>query len=125
MISLISSDFKLISTFEISCFPLEEFTFNIRSTIELNNQIDLPSNEDLQRTLTSLTDHRVISCVDYFSHEKMGQCHFYTYPYTMTCYENINNRFPDGVFKYVRCVTLFDEHTFFIELLKHFRFSQT
>ena len=91
---------------------LKEFTFNIRSTIELDNQIHLPSNEDMQRTFTDLTDHRIISCVDYFSYEKIGQCHFYTCPYTMTCYENISNKFPGGVFEYVRCVTLFDEHPF-------------
>lgn len=91
---------------------LREFTFNIRSTIKLDNQIHLPSNEDMQHTLTDLTDHRIISCVDYFSHEKIGQCHFYTYPYTMTRYENISNKFPGGVFECVRCVTLFDEHPF-------------
>ena len=32
--------------------------------------------------------------------------------YTMTCYENISNKSPSGVFEYVRCVTLFDEHPF-------------
>ncbi|CAF4115845.1 unnamed protein product, partial [Rotaria sordida] len=105
---------------------LNEFIFNIRSIIPLNNQTHLLSNEDIHRTLTNLTDHQVISCVDYFPSNKSGQCHFYTYPYTMVYYENITNNFPGELFKCVQSVTLFDErpfeHTFFMQIAQAFPF---
>lgn len=103
---------------------LKEFIFNIRSIISLNNVIELPSKEDIQNTLTSLVDRQVISCVDYFSNEKVGQCHFYTYPYILRTYENITNNFPGGLFKYVERITIFDErsfdHSFFIRIAQSF-----
>ncbi|CAF1626231.1 unnamed protein product, partial [Rotaria sordida] len=78
---------------------LNEFIFNIRSIIPLNNQTHLLSNEDIHRTLTNLTDHQVISCVDYF---------------------------PSELFKCVQSVTLFDErpfeHTFFMQIAQAFPF---
>ncbi|CAM4904474.1 unnamed protein product [Rotaria socialis] len=105
---------------------LNEFTFNIRSSILINDQIHLLSNEDIQRTLTSLSDHQVISCVDYFPSNKTGQCHFYTYPHTRQYYDNITNNFPGGLLKHVRIATLFDErpfeHTFFMQIAQAFPF---
>src|SRR5271154_4430129 len=83
---------------------LKEFIFNIRTIIKLNNPLHLPSNEDIQRTLTSFTDHQVICCVDYFPKDESGQCHFYTYPYTMIHYDNITNNFPGGLFECVQYV---------------------
>lgn len=105
---------------------LNDFLFNIRSIISLDNQMLLLSNDDIQRTLTNLTNHQVNSCVDYFSNEKSGHCHIYTYPYTMIYYENITNNFPGGLFKYVQTVKLFDEcpfeHMFFIRIAQAFPF---
>ncbi|CAF1286725.1 unnamed protein product [Rotaria sordida] len=105
---------------------LNEFTFNIRSIISINDHTYLLSNEYIQRTLTNLTDHQVISCVDYFPSNKTGQCHFYTYPHTMLHYDNITNNFPGGLFEHVRSATLFDEspfeHTFFIRIAQAFPF---
>jgi len=107
---------------------LKEFIFNIRTIIKLNNQLHLPSNEDIKRTLTSFTDHQVICCVDYFPNKKSGQCHFYTYPYTMVRYNNITNNFPGGLFECVQCVRLFDErpfeHTFFLRIAQAFPFLE-
>ncbi len=77
---------------------LKDLIFNIRTTIELKNQIHLLSNKYIQRTLTSFGDYQVVSCVDYFLHEKRGQCHFYTCPYALTHYTNITNNFPGGLF---------------------------
>ncbi|CAF4572280.1 unnamed protein product, partial [Rotaria sp. Silwood2] len=50
-------------------------------------------------TLTSLSDHQVISCVDYFPSDTIDQCHFYTYPYTILHYDNITNNFSSKLFK--------------------------
>jgi hypothetical protein len=111
----------------ISHLPqLNNFVFNIRSIISINNQISLPSNDDIQRTFANLTNHQIISCVDYFPKEERGECHIYSYPYTMNYYYNITNNFPGGLFKCVREISLFDEHPFehdfFIRIAQAFPF---
>jgi len=46
---------------------LNKFTFNIRSIIDYPNQINLPSNEDIQNTFKNLfQDNQIISSIDYF-----------------------------------------------------------
>jgi hypothetical protein len=103
---------------------LNKFTFNIRSFIYNYDQANLLSNEYIQDTLKGLGDIQVISCVDYFPNERSGQCHFYSYPYTLTYYEYITNNFSGGLFKCVREVSLFDkcpfEHEFFIRIAHAF-----
>ncbi|CAF4654269.1 unnamed protein product, partial [Rotaria sp. Silwood2] len=85
---------------------LNDFVFNIRSIISLDNQLHLPSNEDIRLTLTGFTNYQVISCLKYFSNNKIGYCHIFTYPYTMVHYENITNNFSGGLFKSVQTVRL-------------------
>jgi len=105
---------------------LNQFIFNIRSMIRPDDPINLPSNEDIQRTFTNFKDCKVISCVDYFPKERYGQCHMYSYPYTLTYYDDITNNFPGGLFNNVQEVTLFDEqpfqHEFFIRISQSFPF---
>ncbi len=43
---------------------LNKFTFNIRSTVRLDNQINLLSNEDIQYTFIDFPNNQIISCVD-------------------------------------------------------------
>jgi hypothetical protein len=108
---------KFIDGFELKkdiinhMVQLNKFTFNIRSCIQCSNQIDLPSNEDIQYTFRDFND-RIISCVDYFSMDEEGYCHIYSYPYKLNFYKNITNHFPGGIFECVREVSLFDEHPF-------------
>ncbi|CAF5222903.1 unnamed protein product, partial [Rotaria magnacalcarata] len=45
---------------------LKKFSFNIRSIIDLDNQTNLPSNEDIQQTFQDFQDNQIISCIDYF-----------------------------------------------------------
>ncbi|CAF2562733.1 unnamed protein product [Rotaria sp. Silwood2] len=52
------------------------FLFNIRSTICLRNQINLPSNEDIQHMFKEFQDNHVISCVDYFFEAERSQYHY-------------------------------------------------
>ncbi len=105
---------------------LKKFQFNIRSHLLLNDQISLSSNEDCQLSFKDFKDNKVISCVDYFSHRKQGQCHMYSYPYQATWYQSITNHFPGGLFKCVRKVSLYDEHPFehefFLKIKKSFPF---
>ncbi|CAF2743590.1 unnamed protein product [Rotaria sp. Silwood2] len=100
---------------------LNQFTFNIRSTIRLHNKISLLlSNEDIQNTFNDFQNNKIISCVDYFSEMERGQCHIYSYPYQLIYYHQITNNFSGGIFKYVREISLFDEqpfeHEFFFQI---------
>ncbi|CAF0719889.1 unnamed protein product [Rotaria sp. Silwood1] len=77
---------------------LNKFHLNICSTILLEDQIYLPSNEDIQHSFKHFSDIQIISCVNYFSEVKKGQCHVYSYPFTIRNYPNIANNFPGGLF---------------------------
>ncbi|CAF1244301.1 unnamed protein product [Rotaria sp. Silwood1] len=109
---------------------LNKFIFNIRSIIlSLQKQINLPSNEDIQQTFKDFQENQIISSVDYFSEEGEGQCHVYSYPYTMQHYHGITNNFSGGLFEYVYDVSLFDErpfqHEFFLRISQSFPFMRS
>ena len=91
---------------------LNKFTYNICSIFHLTNPTYLPSSEYIKSTLKNLGGNKIISSVDYFPNSKFGQCHIYSYPYTMRCYNTITNNFPGGLFEYVQKISLFDEHPF-------------
>ncbi|CAF2648397.1 unnamed protein product [Rotaria sp. Silwood2] len=101
---------------------LNKFLFNIRSRLLLNDQVYLSSNEDCQLSFNGFKNLKIISCVDYFPKCKEDQCHIYSYPYQAKYYESITNNFPDGLFKYVREVSLYDErpfeHEFVVKIAK-------
>jgi hypothetical protein len=103
---------------------LNNFTFNIRSQSEFYNQIELPSNTDIQHTFKDFKKNQIISCVDYFQDRKYSQCHMYSYPYQLKFYNNIANNFPGGLFKCVHEVSLYDEqpfeHEFFLRIAQSF-----
>lgn len=90
---------------------LNKFTFDIWSILPRANQINIPSNEEIQYTFTNF-NHKIISYIDHFPETNLCNCHIYSYPYTLTYYNNIANSFPGGLFKCVRNVSLFDEHPF-------------
>ncbi|CAF1524954.1 unnamed protein product [Rotaria sordida] len=103
---------------------LKKFLFNIRSRLPLNEQVNLLSNKDCQFSFNDFKNNKIISCVDYFQSRKEGDCHIYLYPYQAKHYEFITNNFLDGLFKYVREVSLYDErpfeHEFFLKIAKSF-----
>ena len=103
---------------------LKKFSFSIHSSIYLNNEINLPSNEDVQNTFKDFKDNQIISSVDYFSNNKKVQCHVYSYPYKRIKYKRISNNFPCKYFPYVREISLFDEqpfeHEFFLRITQAF-----
>ncbi|CAF0733371.1 unnamed protein product [Rotaria sordida] len=107
---------------------LKQFTFDIRSVIYINNEMNLPSKEDIQRTFNDFPYTKIISCVDYFLEYKEGLCHIYSYPFLMRHYENVTNNFPAGLYPYVRVVSLYDEypfeHEFFIRISQSFPFME-
>lgn len=105
---------------------LKKFTFNIRSVIAFNNQVNLPSNDDIQNTFKNFNNTQIISFIDYFPKSNEYHYHIYSYPHIGLYYHNISNNFPGGLFKYVRRISLFDErpfeHEFFLRLTKSFPF---
>jgi hypothetical protein len=107
---------------------LNDFSFHIRSTMIINNGMNLPSKQDIQQTFTDFKDNQIISYVDYFQERKRGQCHIYSYPFLMNYYEGITNNFPSGLYSYVRVVSLYDEqpfeHEFFIRIGQSFPFIE-
>ncbi len=111
----------------INHLPLSrEFVFNIRSKFSFYDEMHFLSNEDVQDTFTDFKDYEVISSIDYFPNDKSGRCHIYSYPYTLTHYDDITNNFPGGLFNCVQKVTLLDkrpfEHEFFMRIAEAFPF---
>ncbi|CAF0946532.1 unnamed protein product [Rotaria sordida] len=107
---------------------LKSFEFNIRSSIDSINQIDLPTNEYIQHTFREFKHKKIISYVDYFQDSNSGECYVCSYPFTMTCYERITNNFSGELFKSVSEVSLFDEssfeHEFFLQIAQSFPFMR-
>ncbi|CAF4365582.1 unnamed protein product, partial [Rotaria sp. Silwood2] len=107
---------------------LNKFTFNICSLSNFYNEINLPSNEDIQKTFSDFYDKQIIYWADYFPKQKRGYCHIYSYPYKLKYYNKITNNFPGGIFKYVREILLYDErpfeHEFFLRIQKSFPFIE-
>ncbi|CAF4825131.1 unnamed protein product, partial [Rotaria sp. Silwood2] len=83
---------------------LNKLTFNIRLFNRLPDQINIPSNENIQPTFKDFKSTQIISCVDYFQEKQYSFCHIYSYPYRMNYYDNISNNFPGGLFKNVHTV---------------------
>ncbi|CAF1458841.1 unnamed protein product [Rotaria sordida] len=108
---------------------LKKFIFNIRSIVPFHNQINLLSSEDIQHTFRNFKGNEIISSIDYFLDANKCHCHVYSYPYTLTYYDDITNNFPGGLFKCVREVSLFDErpfeHEFFLQIAQSFPFMET
>ncbi|CAF4153339.1 unnamed protein product [Adineta steineri] len=108
---------------------LNEFTFDIYSSMSIKNQMNLPSKEDIQQTFNHFQNTKIISCVDYFLEPyKYGRCHIYTYPSLTNHYEYISKNFPGGLYPYVSVVSLYDEqpfeHGFFIRIAQSFPFME-
>jgi hypothetical protein len=91
---------------------LKKFSFRIRSNIYLDNEINFPSNNDIQNTFKDFKDNQIISYVDCFSKSNNVECHIYSYPYRNKKYGRISNNLPCKSFEYVREISLFDEHPF-------------
>jgi hypothetical protein len=107
---------------------LNQFTFYIRSSMCVRNQMYLRSTEDIQRTFIVFPINPVISYVDYFPETERCKCHIYSYPSRVEYYDEITNNFPDGLFTNVRQVSLYDEHPFehdfFVRIQKSFPFME-
>ncbi|CAF4471266.1 unnamed protein product [Rotaria sp. Silwood2] len=84
----------------------------------------LPLNENIDNIFEYLYNNQIISCIDFFPEKRYNQCLIYSYPYTLEFYNNISNKLPGGLFKYVREVLLYAEYPFaqefFLRIQKSF-----
>ncbi|CAF1214485.1 unnamed protein product [Adineta steineri] len=69
---------------------LKKFSFSISSEVHLGNEINLPSNDDIQNTFKDFKDNEIISYVDNFPMSNKIGCRMYSYPYRWT-----NQAFPN------------------------------
>ena len=67
---------------------LKEFIFNICTRVSFADQTSLATREDIQRTFDDFQKEKIISSVDHFPQNGFSQCHIYSYPYKLHCYEN-------------------------------------
>ncbi|CAF1031094.1 unnamed protein product [Rotaria sordida] len=81
---------------------LNVFAFDIRSFIVIDDHMNLPSKEDIQRTFIDFQYTKILSYVDYFLEKQLRQCHIYSYLSEMRYYQKITNHFPDGLYQYAR-----------------------
>jgi hypothetical protein len=56
---------------------LNQFTFHIRSIISINDEMNLPSKNDIQQTFVDFPGYEIISCVDYFPEAQKCQFRIY------------------------------------------------
>jgi hypothetical protein len=107
---------------------LNQLTFDIYSIMFINNQINFPSQEDMEQTFKDFPNTKIITRLNYFLNKKEAQCHVYSYPFLMQHYEDITNHFPCGLYPYVRQVSLYDnypfEHEFFLRISQSFPLMQ-
>ncbi|CAF3705187.1 unnamed protein product [Rotaria sp. Silwood1] len=105
---------------------LKKFKFNIRSIIPFDNQVNLPSNNDIQNTFKNFKNSKIVSCIDCYPKANQFHCHIYSYPYSLIHYNYITNNFRGGLFKRVDKISLVDErpfeHEFFLQIAKSFPF---
>jgi len=94
---------------------LNQFTFSINSLTLFNNELNLPSTEDIQCTFIDFPIHAIISYVDYFFDAGKGRCHIYSYPSLMEYYNDISDSFRGVLFASKYCILC--GKSFFVILL--------
>ncbi|CAF4030473.1 unnamed protein product, partial [Adineta steineri] len=102
---------------------LNKFTFNIQTLVyRRNNNINLSSNEDIQRSFIGKEIYPQINSYINIKSRFQSKCHIYSLPYQFEYLFEINNSFPGGMFHTVRYLEVIDilpfEHKFF-QIISH------
>ncbi|CAF4967901.1 unnamed protein product [Rotaria sp. Silwood1] len=109
---------------------LNKFVFSINTGVLIkNNNIDVPSNEDIQHSFIGREYGQVDSYVhfeprmpiDEFSFKEVKavvKSHIYSLPYQFERFLHLNNSFQGGMFIKVRCLTMTDTSPFEHQLFK-------
>ncbi|CAF1527838.1 unnamed protein product [Rotaria magnacalcarata] len=109
----------------INCMPrLYQFRFYICSIMRICNGMNFLTTEDIHHTVMDFPKNGIVSYGDYFPEAREILYHIYSYPSLMPYYSNITNKFPGGLYEYVRIVSLCDErpfeHEFFLRIDQSF-----
>ena len=104
---------QLYDQFLLHMTQLRKFAFNIRTTVFNDNAaIELPSNEDIQRSFVRRIHGPVASHIDTTSTEIQRECHIYSLPYAFDCFVDLTNSFQGGMFDKVRYLKMNDSYPF-------------
>ncbi|CAF1170108.1 unnamed protein product [Adineta steineri] len=136
-LSVIGNDSTLIDGIElhnqvsVHMSHLNKFVFSINTGIRIvNNEIDVPSNEDIQNSFTGREYGQVGSCVhfepntpedttiDYDQAKGVVKSHIYSLPYQFESFLHLNNSFQGGMFVNVQRLTMTDSFSFEHEFFK-------
>ncbi|CAF0738190.1 unnamed protein product [Rotaria sordida] len=93
---------------------LKKFIFSINTlVINKNIRINLPSNNDIQRSFIEREYQQIASYTHKESIEQRSTCHIYSLPYQFDRFYNMNCHFQGGIFNKVRMVMMTDrKHPF-------------
>ena len=113
---------QLYEQFLIHMIQLRKFAFNIW-TIVFNDDpiIELPSNEDIQRSFIGGISEHVASHIDTTS-DFYKECHIYSLPYAFDYFINLTDSFQGGMFDKVRYLRVNGRNSFefdFFQLISH------
>lgn len=104
---------QLYDQFLLHMPELRKFAFNIRTTVfNDNSAIELPSNEDIQRSFVGRIQGPVASHIDTTSTIDNKESHIYSLPYAFDCFVNLTNSFQGGMFDKVRYLRMNDGYPF-------------
>ena len=109
---------------------VNKFIFSINTVVLIiNNEIDVPSNEDIQHSFIGREYGQIGSCVHFEprtpidgSKRKLPKAvvrsHIYSLPYQFESFLHLNNSFQGGTFVKVRCLTMTDSFPFEYQFFK-------
>jgi hypothetical protein len=110
---------QLYDQFLCSMPKLKRFTFDIKTKVQNQNaNIELSSNEQIQRSFVGKFYQQVLSYVNSNSTKLMGECHVYSLPYDFEYLFNVNNSFQGDRFVKVQQLHMMDSVDFTYELFQ-------
>jgi len=110
---------QLHDQFLIYMPQLNKFTFSINTgVVNEHIQIDLQSNEDIQRSFIGKGYGQVGSYVHNREEDNVGMSHVYSLPYQFEYFLALNNSFQGDMFDTVQCLTMTDGRPFEHNLFK-------
>ncbi len=110
---------QLYDQFLVHMTQLNKFTFSITTKVHnWNVAVELPSNEDVQRSFIGRCYQQVASYVHTNSTKTKGDCHIYSLPFDFDYFLYRGNSVQGGMFHKVRCLNMRDENPIEYNLIK-------
>ncbi|CAF4147158.1 unnamed protein product [Adineta steineri] len=100
---------QLYDQFLCTMPKLKRFTFDIKTTVQNKNaDIELLSNEQIQRSFVGKFSQQVFAYVNSNSTKLVGECHFYSLPYDFEYLFNVSNSLQGDRFVKVQQLRMMD-----------------